>query len=217
MEHIRILLAEDLSLVREGIRAILSQVDDMEIVGEASNGSEAFHLAQQVRPSVVLMDEDMPDTDCPETVHLIKQALPNVEIIIMTDRLDAAKALEAIEAGATGYFFKDIPAANLTAALRSVCNGRAVFEPEITRKLVDRLSQLSREERSRQVEAEGLTPRELEILSELTKGRRDKEIAIRFTITEGTVKTHIGHILRKLGCQNRTQAVAYVLRKGLIR
>ncbi len=217
MEHIRILLAEDLSLVREGIRAILSQVDDMEIAGEASNGSEAFHLAQQVGPNVVLMDEDMPDTDCPETVHLIKQALPNVEIIIMTDRLDAAKALEAIEAGATGYFFKDIPAANLTAALRSVCNGRAVFEPEITRKLVDRLSQLSREERSRQVEAEGLTPRELEILSELTKGSRDKEIAIRFTITEGTVKTHIGHILRKLGCQNRTQAVAYVLRKGLIR
>lgn len=217
MKHIRILLAEDLSLVREGIRAILSHVEDIEIVGEASNGSEAVHLAQQVEPDVVLMDEDMPDTDCPETVHLMKQALPNVEIIIMTDRLDAAKALEAIEAGATGYFFKDIPAANLTAALRSVSNGRAVFEPEIARKLVDRLSQLSREERSRQVEAEGLTPRELEILSELTRGSKDKEIATKFTITEGTVKTHIGHILRKLGCQNRTHAVAYVLRKGLIR
>jgi len=159
VKHIRILLADDLSLVREGIRAILSQVDDIEIVGEASNGPEAFQLARQIEPNVVLMDEDMPDTDCPETVHLIKQALPNVEIIIMTDRLDAAKALQAIEAGATGYFFKNIPAANLTAALRSVCNGRAIFEPEITRKLVDRLSQLTAEERFRQVEAEGLTPR----------------------------------------------------------
>ncbi|MGH2406020.1 MAG: LuxR C-terminal-related transcriptional regulator [bacterium] len=127
------------------------------------------------------------------------------------------KALEAIEAGATGYVLKDIPATNLLAALRSVCNGRAFFHPEITRKLMDRLGRLTREERSRQMEAEGLTTRELEILAELTKGSKDKQIAAKFTVTEGTVKTHIGHILKKLSCQNRTQAVAYVLRKGLIK
>ncbi|HEU4679280.1 MAG TPA: response regulator transcription factor, partial [Terrimicrobiaceae bacterium] len=181
------------------------------------NGADGVRLAALVEPDVVLMDQDMPEIDGPEATRLIKEALPSVEIIVMTDRLDAVKALEAIEAGATGYVLKDIPAANLLAALRSVCNGRAFFHPEITRKLMDRLGRLTRDERSRQMEAEGLTSRELEILAELTKGSKDKQIATRFTVSEGTVKTHIGHILKKLGCQNRTQAVAYVLRKGLIK
>lgn len=217
MKRIRVLLAEDLGLIREGIHAILDQVEDIEIVGEASNGSDAVRLASYVEPDVVLMDEDMPELNGPDATRLIKQALPNAEIIVMTDRLDVVRALEAIEAGATGYVLKDIPAVNLTAALRSVCNGRAFFHPEITRKLVDHLSRLTREERSRQVESEGLTPRELEILIELTKGSKDKQIAAKFIVTEGTVKTHIGNILRKLSCQNRTQAVAHVLRKGLIK
>lgn len=216
MKQIRILLAEDLGLVREGIRAVLNQADGIEIVGEASNGLETLQLLLQVEPDVVLMDEDMPETNCPEAVRLIKEALPNVEIVIMTDRLNSAKALEAIEAGATGYIFKDIPAANLTTALRSVCNGRAVLDPAIARMLMDRLSQLSRDGHTRQVEAEGLTQRELEILGELTRGSKDRQIAAKLTIAEGTVKTHIGRILKKLGCQNRTHAVAYVLRKGLI-
>ncbi len=217
MKQLRVLLVEDLGLVREGIHAILSRVEDIEIVGDASNGADAVRLAAIVEPDVVLMDQDMPEIDGPEATRLIKEALPGIEVIVMTDRLDVVKALEAIEAGATGYVLKDIPAANLLAALRSVCNGRAFFHPEITRKLMDRLGRLTREERSRQMEAEGLTPRELEILAELTKGNKDKQIAARFTVTEGTVKTHIGHILKKLGCQNRTQAVAYVLRKGLIK
>ncbi|MGH2396390.1 MAG: response regulator [bacterium] len=217
MKHLRVLVVEDLGLVRAGILSILNQVEDIEVVGEASNGADGVRLAALVEPDVVLMDQDLPEIDGPEATRLIKEALPSIEVIMMTDRLDAVKALEAIEAGATGYVLKDIPAANLLAALRSVCNGRAFFHPEITRKLMDRLGRLTREERSRQMEAEGLTSRELEILAELTKGSKDKQIAARFTVTEGTVKTHIGHILRKLGCQNRTQAVAYVLRKGLIR
>lgn len=217
MKRLRVLIVEDLGLVRAGILAILNQVEDIEVAGEATNGADAVRLAALVEPDVVLMDQDLPEIDGPEATRLIKEALPSVEVIVMTDRLDAVKALEAIEAGATGYVLKDIPAPNLLAALRSVCNGRAFFHPEITRKLMDRLGRLTREERSRQVEAEGLTSRELEILAELTKGSKDKQIAARFTVTEGTVKTHIGHILKKLGCQNRTQAVAYVLRKGLIR
>ena len=217
MKRLRILLVEDLSLVREGILSILNQVQDIEVVGEASNGTEGVRLAAQLEPDVVLMDQDMPQVDGPEATRMIKEAMPAIEVIVMTDRLDVVKALEAIEAGATGYVLKDIPATNLLAALRSVCNGRAFFHPEITRKLMDRLGRLTREERSRQMEAEGLTTRELEILAELTKGSKDKQIAVKFTVTEGTVKTHIGHILKKLGCQNRTQAVAYVLRKGLIK
>ncbi len=217
MKQLRVLVVEDLGLVRAGILSILSQVEDIEVAGEATNGADAVRLAALLEPDVVLMDQDLPEIDGPEATRLIKEALPSIEVIVMTDRLDAVKALEAIEAGATGYVLKDIPATNLLAALRSVCNGRAFFHPEITRKLMDRLGRLTREERSRQMEAEGLTSRELEILAELTKGSKDKQIATRFTVSEGTVKTHIGHILKKLGCQNRTQAVAYVLRKGLIK
>lgn len=217
MKRLRVLIVEDLGLVREGILSILNQAEDVEVVGEAPNGAEGVRLAALVEPDVVLMDQDIPEIDGPEATRLIKEALPGTEVIVMTDRLDVVKALEAIEAGATGYVLKDIPAANLLAALRSVCNGRAFFHPEITRKLMDRLGRLTRDERSRQMEAEGLTSRELEILAELTKGSKDKQIAAIFTVTEGTVKTHIGHILKKLGCQNRTQAVAQVLRKGLIK
>lgn len=220
MEHetkpVKVLLADDLTLIRHGIRALLSVVEDVEIVGEVASADDAVRLVKEVNPDVVLMDQDMPG-DSLQATRLIKQTLPDVEVIVMTDRLDDARALQAIEAGATGYILKDIPVANLTAALRAVCNGRAFFHPEITRKLMERLVSLTREQRSRlHLEAGGMTARELDILIELAKGSTDREIAAKFVVAEGTVKTHIRHILRKLGVKNRTQAVAYVLRKGLI-
>jgi len=216
MKTIRVMLADDLMLIRHGIRALLSNVEDVEIVGEVSTADDAVRLAREVVPDVVLMDQDMPGDGLLAT-RSIKEALPDVEIIVMTDRLDDVKALQAIDAGATGYILKDIPGPNLTAALKAVCNGRAFFHPEVTRKLMERLVSLSREQRTRmRLESEGLTPRELDILMELAKGSTDKEIAAKFVVAEGTVKTHIRHILRKLGARNRTQAVAYVLRKGVI-
>jgi len=203
-------------LIRHGIRALLSSVEDVDIVGEVSTADDAVRLARELVPDVVLMDQDMPGDGLAAT-RSIKEQLPDIEIIVMTDRLDDVKALQAIDAGATGYILKDIPAANLTAALKAVCNGRAFFHPEITRKLMERLVSLSREQRTRmRLESEGLTPRELDILMELAKGSTDREIAAKFVVAEGTVKTHIRHILRKLGARNRTQAVAYVLRKGVI-
>jgi len=203
-------------LIRHGIRALLSSVEDVDIVGEVSTADDAVRLARELVPDVVLMDQDMPGDGWAAT-RSIKEQLPDIEIIVMTDRLDDVKALQAIDAGATGYILKDIPAANLTAALKAVCNGRAFFHPEITRKLMERLVSLSREQRTRmRLESEGLTPRELDILMELAKGSTDREIAAKFVVAEGTVKTHIRHILRKLGARNRTQAVAYVLRKGVI-
>jgi len=216
MKPIRVLLADDLMLIRHGIRALLSSVEDVDIVGEVSTADDAVRLARELVPDVVLMDQDMPGDGLAAT-RSIKEQLPDIEIIVMTDRLDDVKALQAIDAGATGYILKDIPAANLTAALKAVCNGRAFFHPEITRKLMERLVSLSREQRTRmRLESEGLTPRELDILMELAKGSTDREIAAKFVVAEGTVKTHIRHILRKLGARNRTQAVAYVLRKGVI-
>ena len=203
-------------LIRHGIRALLSSVEDVDIVGEVSTADDAVRLARELVPDVVLMDQDMPGDGLAAT-RSIKEQLPDIEIIVMTDRLDDVKALQAIDAGATGYILKDIPAANLTAAFRAVCNGRAFFHPEITRKLMERLVSLSREQRSRmRLESDGLTAREMDVLMELAKGNTDREIAAKFVVAEGTVKTHIRHILRKLGARNRTQAVAYVLRKGVI-
>src|SRR3990170_2407018 len=216
MKPIRLLLADDLMLIRHGIRSLLATVEEVEIVGEVATADDAIRLARELAPDVVLMDQDTPG-DGLQATRTIKEGLPDVEIIVMTDRLDDVKALQAIDAGATGYILKDIPAANLTAALKAVCNGRAFFHPEITRKLMERLVSLSREQRTRmRLESEGLTPRELDILMELAKGSTDREIAAKFVVADGTVKTHIRHILRKLGARNRTQAVAYVLRKGVI-
>lgn len=216
VKQIRVLLADDLALIRHGIRALLSVVEDVEIVGEVASADDAVRVAREVVPDVILLDQDMPG-DSLQATRAIKEAMPSVEIIIMTDRLDDVKALQAIEAGATGYVLKDIPVANLTAALRAVCNGRAFFHPEITRKMIERLVRLTKDQRSRlHLETEGLTARELDILIELAKGSTDREIAAKFVVAEGTVKTHIRHILRKLGVRNRTGAVAYVLRRGLI-
>lgn len=215
MKTIRVLIADDLALVRHGIRALLSNVEDVEIVGEVATADDAVRFAKELQPQVVLIDQDIADSL--QATREIKEAVVESEIIVMTDRLDEVKALQAIEAGATGYILKDIPIGNLTAAFRSVCNGRAFFHPEITRKLIARLMHLTREQRARmRLESEGLTTRELDILIELAKGGTDREIAGKLVVAEGTVKTHIRHILRKLGVRNRTQAVAYVLRKGLI-
>lgn len=205
-----------MTLIRHGIRALMGSVADVEIVGEGGTADDAVRLTRELVPDVVLMDQDMPG-DGLQATRAIKETLPNIEIIVMTDRLDDEKALRAIEAGATGYILKDIPTVNLVGAIRSVCNGRAFFHPEITRKLMERLGQLTREQRTRmRLEFEGLTTRELDILMELARGSTDREIAAKFVVAEGTVKTHIRNILRKLGARNRTQAVAHVLRRGLI-
>lgn len=215
--RLRVLLVDDFMVVRQGVRAMLNTVDDIEIVGEASDGENAVHLTRELEPHVVLIDQDMPDGDGIEATRRLKQVMPEVEVIIMTDHLNNAKALEAIEAGATGYILKDIPAANLAGAVRSVCNGHGFLHPQVTRKLMADLGQFIREHSKRQPEYEGLTRREFEVLIELANGGTYNQIANKFTVTAGTVKTHVHHIFRKLGCRNRSEAVAYVLRKGLIK
>jgi len=214
--YIKLLIADDLGLVRQGIRALMNDVEGVKVIGEAESADDVIHLSRKLQPDVILMDQDMPGNSLLAT-RLIKEAMSSIEIIVMTDRLNDGRALQAIEAGATGYVLKDIPIASLASAIRAVCNGRAFFHPEITRKLMERLGHLTREQRDRlRLEFEGLTPRELDILFELAHGSTDREIAAKFVLSEGTVKTHLRHILKKLGARNRTQAVAYVLRKGLI-
>ena len=210
-------VADDMAVIRQGVRAMLSPVDDVEIVGEAVDGEEAVRVAHHLKPDVLLIDQDLPGGDAITATHALKQALPDIEVIVMTDHLDGGKALQATEAGATGYISKDIPPDNLAAAVRSVCTGRAFFHPQITRTLLGNLVRLVREQRTRAPASEGLTPRQFDILVELTKGSTYNQIANKFVVTEGTIKTHIHNIFRKLGCHNRTQLVAYVLRKGLVK
>jgi DNA-binding NarL/FixJ family response regulator len=212
MRTIRVVLAEAQTLFRQGIGALLRDVEGVEIVGEVANVEDAASAARAASADVVLMDQDAPNFL--QTVRLFKETLPQVEVIVMTARLDVAKALQAVEAGATGYVLKDIAIANLVSALRSVCNGRAFVHPEVTRRLVERLGELKRKHDPEGVE--GLTQRELSILQELAKGNTDREIASKLIVTEGTIKTHIRHILRKLKAKNRTQAVAHVLRNQFI-
>ncbi|MGH9195553.1 MAG: response regulator [Acidimicrobiia bacterium] len=215
-KRIKVVVADDLTLVRQGIRALLAEVDGVDVIGEAETVDDVITMARKLQPDVILMDQDMPGNSLQAT-RIIKEVLSTVEIIVMTDRLSDGRALQAIEAGATGYVLKDIPISSLASAVRAVCNGRAFFHPEITRKLMERLGHLTREQRDRlRVEFEGLTPRELDILFELARGSTDREIAAKFVLSEGTVKTHLRNILKKLGARNRTQAVAYVLRKRLI-
>src|SRR5215470_6622297 len=139
VRQIRVVVADDVDVIRHDIRAMLDTAAGVEVVGEAADGVGALRLASELLPDAILMDQDMPRCDGIEAARRIKQSMPDVEIVIISDRLDEAKALRATEVGAMGYVLKDIPAPHLAAALRAVCNGRAFFHPEITRKLVDRL------------------------------------------------------------------------------
>ena len=214
---IRLLVADDLTMIRQGIRAMLAPVEDLLIVGEAVNGDEAIRLGHELEPDVVLIDQDMPHSDLLTAITALKLDMPHVEIIVMADRINEETALQAIEAGAMGYILKDIPADNLATALRSVRKEQGVFHPEITRRLAERLKMLMEHESHRRLESEGLTKREFDILVELTKGSTYTAIAAKFVLNLSTVKTHVQNIFRKLGCRNRSQVVAYVLRKGLIK
>ncbi len=217
MRQLRILLVDDMTVIRQGLRMMLKSAKDIVVVGEAVDGDDAVRQAFALKPDVVLMDQDMPQSDGIEATRSIKKNMPGMGVVIMTDHLDDSRALQSIEAGATGYILKDIPAENLATVLRYVCNGHAFLQPEITGTLIDRFGKLMREMDRHGLEAEGLTRRQLEILIEVAKGSTYSEIAKKLVVTDGTIKTHVHNILGKLHLQNRTQLAVYVLRKGLIK
>jgi len=216
---VRVLVVDDMTLVRQGIRSLLHDRNSVKIVAEASDVQEAVELIPQLNPDVVLLDQDMPGLDTPEAITLIKQHDGNVEVIVLSESTDEERAFRALEAGASGYILKDISPEILARALQEVCDGKTVMHPYITRRLIERFRVLMRE-RTNGLDGNhpaGLTHRELEIIVEMTKGSTDREIAEKTRLGESTVKSHIRAILRKIGARNRTQAVAYAIQKGLMR
>ncbi len=205
---IRILVADDHRVVREGLRHFMEGEPGIEIVGEAAEGVEACRLAHDLKPDVILMDLLMPGMDGIQATAAIRRELPETEVIALTSVLDDASVVEAVRAGATGYLLKNTEADNPIHAIKAAAAGQAQLSPEANARLL-------REVRSSD-NAEALTEREIDVLRLLAKGRSSKEIAQDLNVGEGTVKTHVSKILAKLRVPSRTQAALYALRVGLV-
>lgn len=205
---IRVLIADDHSVVREGLRMFLGRDAELEIVGEAGDGAEAVALAQQLRPDIVLMDLLMPGMDGIRATATIRHDLPETEVIALTSVLESEAVLGAVKAGAIGYLLKDTQAIELRKAIKAAAAGQVQLSPQASTYLL----------RSVQTTgvSEALTEREADVLRLLAQGKSNKEIAQRLSVVEDTVKTHVRHILAKLGVQSRTQAVLCAMRLGLV-
>lgn len=211
MNSIRILIAEDHPIVREGLRTLISSEAGMEIVGESVDGVEAVRQARALQPDVVLMDLVMPRQDGLTAIAEIKKENPDIRILVLTSFAEEDKVFPAIKAGALGYLLKDSSPQQLLEAIRAVYRGEPSLHPNIALKLVRELSQPS----NLPPTTKPLTEREVAVLKLLAQGLTNQEIAAKLVISEWTVRTHIRNILGKLHLANRTQAALYALREGL--
>jgi DNA-binding NarL/FixJ family response regulator len=211
---IKVLLAEDHKIVREGTRQLLEQVPDMDIVGEAADGLEAVRLAADLQPDVVVMDVRMPKLNGIEATRTITARFPAIRILILSAYDDDSYVFPLLEAGASGYLLKTASGAELAEAIRRVVSGETALSPRITAKLVDRLGKHGAHRASEMPEA--LTEREMEVLRATAYGQPNKAIASKLAISPQTVQVHLRNIFSKLGVGNRSEAVAYAIRHGLI-
>lgn len=207
---IRVVIADDHLLVREGLRAILAVANDILLIGEACDGEEAIELANALSPEVMLMDLRMPHVDGIEAIRQIKASNPAIEIVILTTYDDDAHILQGLGAGARGYLLKDAGRNALFNSIRAAARGESLLPPEVLAAL------LAHSHRQERAEREGLSQREQEVLRLLVTGAANKEIAMQLNITERTVKAHVTGILNKLGVNSRTEAAAVAIRTGLV-
>lgn len=205
----KVLIADDHHVVRRGLLFFLKTQKDIEVVGEAANGVEAVEMASKLQPDIVLMDLVMPEMDGIQATRKIKEAYPEIIILMLTSFSDRDHIVPAIEAGAAGYQLKDIEPDELVESLRSLMRGENTLHPKASSELA------KPPEDPLPHELHPLTPREAEVLAELTKGKSNREVASALFVTEKTVKTHISNIFIKLEVQDRTQAALYAVKHGL--
>jgi two-component system, NarL family, response regulator LiaR len=209
---IRVLLTDDHAIVRKGVRALLATEPDIQIVGEASNGAEAVTQAEALCPDVILMDLMMPKLDGIEATRQITEKIPGARVIVLTSFAADEKVFPAIKAGALGYLLKDSGPEQLVRAIHQVYRGEPSLEPSIARKVLFELAQPPKQQ---PLTTDPLTERELDVLRLLAQGCSNKEIALKLSVSELTVRTHVSNILGKLHLASRTQAALYALQKGI--
>jgi DNA-binding NarL/FixJ family response regulator len=219
----RIVLVDDHELARDGLRDMLADVPNLEVVGEAADGREALELCRRVRPDLVLMDLRMPRMDGLAATRAIKDELPEAIVLVMTMHENPDYLLQALRAGVAGYVLKDAAQDEVLAAVGGVLSGESPLSPELAARLLRRLATEVREpakgpnsNHRRAKITEPLTPRELEVLELLALGKTNRQIAEDFVLSVGTVKNHVEHIIAKLGVSDRTQAVVLALELGII-
>ncbi len=213
MDRIRVMLADDHPMTRDGLMANIETQSDMEVVGEAGDGEEAVRLARQLRPDVIMMDLQMPKMGGVEAIQHILAADPEVKIIILTTFDSDEHIFPGIEAGAKGYLLKDASREVIFRAIRAASRGESLLEPVVASRLMERYKQLSRKGPA----DDTLSEREVEVLRLMAKGYRNKEIARDLVITEKTAKAHVSNILSKLGASDRTEAVTMALKRHIIK
>lgn len=219
---IRVLLVDDQPPMRMGFRMILSTEPDLAVVGEAADGAQAAAMTAQLQPDVVLMDVRMPGTDGVQATRAIVQGSSAARVLILTTFDLDEYAFAGLQAGASGFLLKDVPPAELVAAIRAVASGDAVVSPRVTRKLLDAFAPSLVDGgpgagSGRDVRLDQLTSREHEVLEQVAGGLSNAEIAAALFVTEATVKTHITRLLGKLGLRDRVQAVVFAYQQGIVR
>jgi DNA-binding NarL/FixJ family response regulator len=218
MNKIKILIADDQSIIRDGLKLILDMEEDLEVVGVASNGQEALKLTEELEPDVILMDIRMPILDGVMATKKICEIYPKTRIIILTTFSDDEYIFEALKAGAKGYLLKDVPSNELADSIRMVMKGGMLIHPDIAVKVVRGLSNPVKEQEvsSNYKQPDELTNREIEIVRLIGRGKTNKEIAAELFLSEGTVKNHITNVLSKLYLRDRTQLALYVAQHRLV-
>ncbi len=222
-EKIRLLVADDHLLVRQGLRSILESEPDIEVVGEASDGHQALELAQDLLPDVVLTDIKMGDWDGVTATRRIRAAVPSARVIVLTNYDEDELVFAAIRAGASGYLLKEVQAEQLVNAVRTVAQGYSLVYPSVAKRVLDEFAKREPTKTAGQAAADaadeaalaGLTARERQILRLIAHGRSNKDIGASLGITERTVKTHVSNIFAKLQLSDRTQAAIFAHKKGL--
>jgi DNA-binding NarL/FixJ family response regulator len=212
MRTVRVLIVDDHEIVREGLRTVLTQEREVEVVGEASDGERAVSMARLLGPDVILMDLVMPGMGGLEALARIREACPQCQVVVLTNFASDQTVRDAIANGAVGYLLKDVHKTELLQAIRNAQQGRPSLHPEAQRHLMRRVS--AAPERH---PADELTPREKSVLELIARGRSNKQIASELQLTEGTVKGYVSAVLEKLGVDDRTQAALYAVKHGLVK